>query len=76
MTTLREEILGKIKQAYKYRYTDEWLADAILAKIPQQVDVGEISLCPHCHCMTKNVCGKCQKVKTFASYRGERGEEK
>lgn len=23
----------------------------------------EISLCPHCFCMTKNVCGKCKKIK-------------
>jgi len=21
------------------------------------------SLCPHCNCMTHNVCGKCKKVK-------------
>lgn len=23
----------------------------------------EISLCPHCFCMTKNICAKCKKVK-------------
>lgn len=23
----------------------------------------EISLCPHCYCMTKNICGKCNKIK-------------
>jgi len=22
-----------------------------------------VFFCPHCHCMTKNVCGKCKEVK-------------
>jgi len=24
-----------------------------------------ISLCPHCHCMTKNIRGKCGKCKQY-----------
>ncbi len=23
----------------------------------------KLSLCPKCYCMTKNICGKCKKVK-------------
>ena len=23
----------------------------------------KISLCPHCNCMTKNLCGKCNNIK-------------
>jgi len=31
----------------------------IKAKEEQQ----ELSLCENCHCMTKNVCGKCKELK-------------
>ena len=29
----------------------------------ESVSVATISQCPHCHCMTKNICGKCGGTK-------------
>lgn len=38
------------------------LANAIRKWIAENEE-NDISLCPNCHCMTKNVCGKCKAIK-------------
>lgn len=43
-----------------YQFDSLVYALAVLERVEEK---GNISLCPKCFCMTKNICGKCREVK-------------